>query len=258
MLSVITPSFDWQHSKENNESRFAKLSKSLLTYNFFRLTRRREPLSSRELKLTTRSIRMPKMPLSRLEETPRLQVNTTFQLRPNSFSLSELRVWTRFHLSQERSFNCWDWTRSTLPLSSSSPRLPWSCWSWLILMLFSDTHLSLLLENWSTREVSVRSTSKELPCTTTLSLKRLWDNTVLFPSKTWSMRFTLLVLTSSRPTTSCGHSSCPILTEVGVLEEDSSTSSRVVLLVTESNTSMLLLRRWSKRELVDGFLPNLI
>ncbi|QHS76542.1 uncharacterized protein SPAR_P00770 [Saccharomyces paradoxus] len=56
------------------------------------------------------------------------------------------------------------------------------------------------------------------------------------------MRSLLSAHTSSKPTTSCGHSSCPTHLVVGVSQESSSTLSKVVLSVTVKNSSTNWLR----------------
>ena len=72
----------------------------------------------------------------------------------------------------------------------------------------SDIRPVKLSENSFTKEDSAKLAIKEFPYHQTPSSKRASERVVSARSKIWSMRFTLLDLTSKLPTISCGHSSC--------------------------------------------------
>ncbi|GMC33803.1 unnamed protein product [Saccharomyces cerevisiae] len=70
------------------------------------LTRKREPLFWKETPLTKRNTKLLKETSFKLSVMPRLLVPTTSKLNTSWSSLSESRVLTRSHLSQERFYNC--------------------------------------------------------------------------------------------------------------------------------------------------------
>jgi len=141
-----------------------------------------------------------------LKDRPRLTETSSLRLNPSSPSSSEPEVSTSWIPKTERSYSSSDWDSSTMVSLSDSTR-PQSTWlERLNPTSLMDTQPRRQSLTWSTREVMLRLTSQESPLLTTLLLRDSWARSASSQLKTWFTKSSTLVLTSRKPTTSCGHS----------------------------------------------------
>ena len=144
---------------------------------------------------------------------------------------------------QSESSDSWDSDNWTTALSSESTRRQSTFWEELSHTLPSVTHPDKQSESWSSREATARLTSKEFLWPVTQPSSKCWASTELFALRTWSTRFGLLVHTSRRPTTSCGHSSWEPQEEVFRTKDIPSKEEEIG--ETDNNSSITWSLAWS-------------
>ena len=152
-------------------------------------------------------------------------------------------MWINSTPDQSESSDSWDWDNCTTALSSESTRPQSTSWEESSHTLPSVTHPDKQSESWSSREVTERLTSKEFLWPVTLSSSKFWASTESFAFKTWSTKSGLLVHTSRKPTTSCGHSSLEPQEEVSHTRDTPSKEEEIG--VTENNSSTTWSLAWS-------------
>lgn len=125
----------------------------------------------------------------------------------NSHSWSESEVSTNWTPKPSESSDCSGSDKSTTALSWELIKPQAFCWEKLSLTSLSATPLVRPSRSSSTREDTARLPGREFPSPATPSSSRPSARPASTPLKIWSIRFTQLAPTSSKPTTSYGHSS---------------------------------------------------
>jgi len=159
--------------------------------------------------------------------------------------LSELEVSESLPQSQRKFCNSSDWDNCTMPFSLNWTKLPGTWSRWLSHSLPMVTHQDKPSLSLSTREAVVRFKEEDFLSLITASLKENSVNTVLLALKTSSMRLSLVVQNSRKPTTSCGHSNFPPHL-VDLRSKDTHSLKVSVLSETEKSLSTPLSRKWSE------------